>query len=132
MSKVRKTPHNNHWLVKHHGQAKKCCCIKVKDNTTSNSIATTYAHSSKSMRNKATIIIAGTSIAGVLALTFIVLLVLCLLKSRRFQRLQAEQKTCPHHVTNNTIYDNLVVTSQRHDDYHTYTTLSYDKQAHQW
>lgn len=87
--------------------------LSTKDNTTGHYNATTYAHSSKSMRNKATIIIAGASIAGILAFTSIVLFVVCLLKSRRFQRLLAEQKTCPHHVTNNTTYDNLVVTSQR-------------------
>lgn len=71
--------------------------VFTKDNTTSHSIATTYAHFFlKSRRNKATI--AGASIAGILALTFFVLLVVCLLKRRRFQRLQAEQQTNQHHL----------------------------------
>lgn len=99
----------------------------TKKNTISHSIAATNAHSLKSRRKKATI--AGASIAGILALTIAVLLVVCLLKRRRFQRLQAEQQTNPQHVTNNTTYDDLVVTSQMQEGSHTYTTLLYNNQA---
>ena len=101
--------------------------LSTKDNTISHSIATTNAHSLKSRSNKATI--AGASIAEILALSIVVLLVVCLLKRRRFQRLQAEQQTNPQHVTNNTTYDDLVVTSQMQEGSHTYTILSYNNQA---
>lgn len=99
----------------------------TKENTIRHSIAATNAHSLKSRINKATI--AGASIAGILALSIAVLLVVCLLKRRRFQRLQAEQQTNQQHVTNNTTYDDLVVTSQMQEGSHTYTTLLYNNQA---
>lgn len=100
----------------------------TKDNTTSHSmIVITEANSLKSKRNEATL--AGASIAGILALTFVILLVVCLLKRRKFQRFQAEQQTNRQHEMNNTTYDDLVVTNQTQDDSNTYTTLSYDNQA---
>lgn len=100
----------------------------TRRNTTSYINATTKARSLKSVGNKATI--AGASIAGIIALTFGVFLVVFLFKRRRFQWLQENQQHASRvHVSNNTTYDDLDVTSQRQDDNHTYTTLSYDKQA---
>lgn len=99
----------------------------TKDNTTSHSIVITEANSLKSMRNEATL--AGASIAGILASTFVILLVVCLLKRRKFQRFQAEQQAHRQQEMNNTTYDDLVVTNQTQDDSNTYTTLSYDNQA---
>lgn len=73
--------------------------------------------------------IAGACTAGTLALIFIFLFGY-LLKRRRLHCLQAKlQQTNRLHKTNKATYDDLVVTSRRHDDNHSYTTLSYDKQA---
>lgn len=73
--------------------------------------------------------IAGACTAGTLALIFVFLFGY-LLKRRRLHCLQAKlQQTNRLHKTNNATYDDLVVTSRRHDDNHSYTTLSYDKQA---
>lgn len=73
--------------------------------------------------------IAGACTAGTLSLIF-VFLFRYLLKRRWLHCLQAKlQQTNCLHKTNNATYDDLVVTSRRHDDNHSYTTLSYDKQA---
>lgn len=72
--------------------------------------------------------IAGACTAGTLALIFVFLFGHLL--RRRLHCLQAKlQQTNRLHKTNNATYDDLVVTSRRHDDNHSYTTLSYDKQA---
>lgn len=82
----------------------------------------------KSNVNETTI--AGACIAGIVAFTFVGFLVACLLKRRRLHCLQAKQQQANrHHGSNNANYDDIVVTSQRQDDNHTYTTLTYDKQA---
>lgn len=100
----------------------------IRRSTTSHIIITTNAPSYTSGGEKATI--AGAIIAGILALLFIVLLVLYLLKKGRFQCFQKkQQQTNQHPVTNNTTYEDLVVTSQTQHDSHTYTTLPYDNQA---
>lgn len=95
----------------------------TRDNTTSYFIATTKARFFKSVGNKATI--AGASIAGIIALIFVVFLVVFLFRRRRFQCLQENQQHANRvHVSNNTTYDGLVFTSERQDDNHTYNTLS--------
>lgn len=89
---------------------------------------TINAPSLKSNVNKTTI--AGACIERIVALTCVGFLVACLLKRRRLHCLQAKQQQANrHHGSNNANYDDLVVTSQRQDDSHTYTTLTYDKQA---
>lgn len=85
-----------------------------------------YVPSFKSRVNKAAI--AGASIAGILALTFVAFIVVVMLKRQRLHCLQAEQQQQQanrHHGPNNTTYDDLVVTSQRH----IYTTLTYDNEG---
>lgn len=100
----------------------------TRGNATSYFITTTHEHSSKAVGNKATT--AGASIAGIIALIFVVFLVVFLFRRRRFQWLQENQQHASRvHVSNNNTYDDLVVPSQRQNDNHTYTTLSYDKQA---
>lgn len=100
-------------------------CPSSKVNTNKHFIATTNALISKSRGNESSI--AGASIAGIIAVT-IVILVVCLLKRRRFNCLQAEHRQeNRHHVTNNTTYNDLVVTNQR--QVNNDTTLSYNKQA---
>lgn len=102
--------------------------LSIRGSTTSHIIITTNAASYTSWSDKAKI--DGAIIAGILALLFIVLLVVYLLKKGRFQCLQKkQQQTNQHPVTNNTTYEDLVVTSQTQHDNHTYTTLSYDKQT---
>lgn len=90
-------------------------------------IVITEANSLKSKRNEATL--AGARIAGILALIFAILLIVCLFKRGKFQLFQAEQQANRQHEMNNTTYDDLVVTNQTQDDSNTYTTLSYDNQA---
>lgn len=69
----------------------------TRDNTASYFIATTKARFLKSVGNKATI--AGASIAGIIALIFVVFLVVFLFRRRRFQCLHAGKpatcKPCP-------------------------------------
>lgn len=103
--------------------------LSTLDKRASQSKILNYAPSFKSRVNKAAI--AGASIAGILALTFVVFLVVVMLKRQRLHCLQAEQQQQAnrHHGPNNTIYDDLVVTSQRQYDSHIYTTLTYDNKG---
>lgn len=80
-----------------------------------------------SIGNLATIV--GASTAGIIALTFVVFFILCLLKRRKFQCLQVEQQANHHHGSNDSTYSDLVATSTRQVDSHIYTTLPYNKQV---
>lgn len=83
---------------------------------------TIIAPSLQSNVNEATIL--GADIAGIVALTFGIFLVLCLLKRRRLHCFGAKQQQANHHhESNNANYDYIVVTSQTHDDSYTFTTL---------
>lgn len=101
--------------------------LSTVDKRKSQSKTINYVPSFKSRVNKAAI--AGASIAGILALTFVAFIVVVMLKRQRLHCLQAEQQQQQanrHHGPNNTTYDDLVVTSQRQGDSHIYTTLTYD------
>lgn len=112
--------------MKHHGQARKLFPIRLHlPEIIQQAISMRLLRHVffKSVGNKATI--AGASIAGIIALIFVVFLVVFLFRRRRFQCLQENQQHANRvHVSNNTTYDGLVFTSERQDDNHTYNTLS--------
>lgn len=64
--------------------------------------------------NTATVI--GASVAGVVALIFVVLLTICFFKSRKSQCMQSNQQQANRaKVFHNTMYDDLVVTNEKQD-----------------
>lgn len=105
--------------------------LSTRGNTKSHFNITAKNPSSKLKGREATI--AGASIAGIIAFTFVVLLVVYVIKRRRLPCLRAKQQANPDsETTNNTTYDDLVVTSQKQDDSNTYTTLSFDKRENDY
>lgn len=111
--------------MKHHGKPKRLPIKRRLPEAIQQVISISLPNPSSKSIGIATI--AGASIAGILALTFVVFLILCLLQRRNFQCLQVEQQANRHHRSNDTTYDDLVVTSQRQDESHVYTTLTYNK-----
>lgn len=99
--------------------------LSTRGNTKSHFNITAKNPSSKLKGREATIV--GACVAGIIAFTFVVFLVVYLIKRQAKQQANPDSET-----TNNTTYDDLVVTSQRQDDSNTYTTLSYDKRENDY
>lgn len=73
--------------------------------------------------------IAGACIAGIVAVISVVILVFCFIKRRKLHCLQSEQQQAKRpNMFDNSTYNDLTVTNQRHNGTHTNTSSEYDNQ----
>eukprot|EP00105_Crassostrea_gigas_P023406 XP_011443223.2 PREDICTED: uncharacterized protein LOC105339400 [Crassostrea gigas] len=73
--------------------------------------------------------IAGACIAGIVAAISVVILVFCFIKRRKLHCLQSEQQQAKRpNMFDNSTYNDLTVTNQRHNGTHTNTSSEYDNQ----
>lgn len=106
--------------------------LHVTSMTTSSSISSSsHIDSTPSTKLEGTspTTIAGACIAGIVAAISVVILVFCFIKRRKLHCLQSEQQQAKRpNMFDNSTYNDLTVTNQRHNGTHTNTSSEYDNQ----